>query len=539
MPVEMTMAWYIRLSDEDDDLRSAGKKESNSITNQRNLLREYYNSHEDLKQYEVIEFVDDGYTGTQFERPLFKAMMQMVQHRQVNCIMVKDLSRVGRDYLEVGAYAELIWPLFGIRFISVNEGFDSNNYVGTTGGVEIALRNLINSMYSRDLSAKVKSAKKTLWRQGAYLGGEPFYGYVKDPNNKRKLIIDPPAAEIVRRIYDECISGFTITKIAKKLNEDKVPSPSAYKKKKGNYTNGRIVDMELVWTPATVRSILINERYTGKLIANKTEPVSVGSKKRRSLPEEEWIVVENVHEAIISREIFERAAASRNSRLKTVNYNTKGNLRDRLFYCGYCGRKLQRSEGREKFLYCEKMKYTEESQCSCIWEPVEELEEKVFSVIKTLANILIEQKKMAKLAIKNDATKEKHKIATAKARLQRLQNDKLDLYEEYKNGKMTRTDFMSVYQSRQQEVDKLNAEIKRMENQYDTMRIDQQRLDKAAKDAKEISVLSEYSTTAIMRFVDKIRVFEHGKIEIDLKTNDGLIMNSLKQVVQDQNEKEE
>ena len=203
MQCKKKMAMYIRLSMEDEDIRASDSKtESNSVGNQRKLLLDYYHSHPQIQNYEIIEFCDDGYSGTNFKRPRFMDMMELVRQREIHCIMVKDLSRFGREYLEVGAYLELILPLFGTRFISVNDGFDSSDYVGTTGGLELALRNLINGLYSKDLSIKVRSAIKTRNRRGQYWGGGAFYGYLTDPKDKHKLIVDEDTRSVVEDIFE-------------------------------------------------------------------------------------------------------------------------------------------------------------------------------------------------------------------------------------------------------------------------------------------------------------------------------------------------
>ena len=199
---EKTLAMYIRLSVEDGDLRASQEKsESNSVTNQRKILQSYRDQHSDLRSYRVVEFCDDGYSGTSFERPNFKKMMEMVRHGEIQCILVKDLSRFGREYLEVGAYLELILPLFGTRFVSVGDAFDSNDYIGTTGGMELALRNLVNGMYSKDLSLKIRSAVKTRNRRGMYWGGQAFYGYRLDPADKHKLLVDEAVRATIERIF--------------------------------------------------------------------------------------------------------------------------------------------------------------------------------------------------------------------------------------------------------------------------------------------------------------------------------------------------
>ena len=183
------LAMYIRLSDEDDDKKSQEKSESNSITNQRSLLMEYYRQHPNLAVYQIEEFCDDGFTGTNFERPQFHKMMEKVRNQEVHAILVKDLSRFGRDYLEVSGYLELVLPIFGTRFISINDYFDSFDHMGTTGGMELALRNLINGMYSKDLSLKLKSSYQTRSKRGEFLGGQAFYGYKWIPITKRKLLL--------------------------------------------------------------------------------------------------------------------------------------------------------------------------------------------------------------------------------------------------------------------------------------------------------------------------------------------------------------
>lgn len=175
---------------------------------------------------------------------------------RIHAVIVKDLSRFGRDYLEVGAYLELIFPLSGTRFISINDGFDSNEYIGSTGGLEIALRNLINGMYSRDLSVKSRSAIATRNRQGKYWGGFAFYGYILDPEDKHRILVDEEVRSVVQRIFYECISGYSTAEIAKRLNSDGIPSPAARKKMKGQKYNGRIVESKSVWIPATIRKII-------------------------------------------------------------------------------------------------------------------------------------------------------------------------------------------------------------------------------------------------------------------------------------------
>ncbi len=398
MQYKKVLALYERLSMEDADLRTTKKVESNSISNQRKLLQDYYDTHTELQEYEIVEYCDDGYTGTNFDRPQFMIMMEKVRAREIHAIIVKDLSRFGRDYLEVGTYLELILPLFGTRFISVNDNFDSNNYIGTTGGIELALRNLINGMYSRDLSVKIRSANKTRSRRGDYWGGFAFYGYLLNPRDKHKLIVDQEVVPIILRIFQECIDGLSASQSAKGLNTDGIPSPVEHKRAIGGKYNGRVMENQSIWTASAIIRILKDERYTGKMVSNKRETIGISTNKMRALPSDEWIVVNDTHEAIISQEMFELAAAARKGRIKTVNKNTAGNRADNLFVCGHCGRRLQKSHGKITHLFCTKAGVVEESPCARIHEPIEELEYKVLTLIKMFAKAFVEKAVQVKAA---------------------------------------------------------------------------------------------------------------------------------------------
>ena len=334
------IATYIRLSVEDGDLTGGSKVESNSVVNQRMLLSEFIQSREDLTGCRVVEFCDDGYTGTNFERPGFQEMMVQVKLKQIDCIVVKDLSRFGREYLDVSSYLELILPVFDIRFISVNDGFDSNDYVGTTGGMELAFRNLINGMYSRDISMKVKSARKTRERRGEYMGGHPFYGYLKDSLNRHHLVVDEEARPVIERIFRMSADGVSTMAIAKVLNEEGVPSPVELKKSRGIGYSKPLAEEKALWMQASVRKILRDERYTGKMISNVRSSAFVGKNIMVNNKKSDWIVVDNTHEAIISRELFEEANGALSARAKAFNRNTNWKVSGNLFVCGFCGRKL-------------------------------------------------------------------------------------------------------------------------------------------------------------------------------------------------------
>jgi len=522
------LAAYVRLSIEDGDVLEASNKiESNSISSQRGLIMDYYENSSGLKEYEIEVFCDDGYTGTNFNRPAFQKMMEDIKMGRIHAVIVKDLSRFGRDYLEVGAYLELIFPLSGTRFISINDGFDSNEYIGSTGGLEIALRNLINGMYSRDLSVKSRSAIATRNRQGKYWGGFAFYGYILDPEDKHRILVDEEVRSVVQRIFYECISGYSTAEIAKRLNSDGIPSPAARKKMKGQKYNGRIVESKSVWIPATIRKILNDERYTGKMISGTRESVGINTKKFRTLPKEEWIVVEGTHESIVSQECFDAAKTALKSRIRTVNKNTSGDRANNLFVCGYCGRKLQSSPAKIVHLYCGKSRTVIDAVCGGLHEDYEQLKSAVLKILRFFAKILMDEVVLQNATIRESIPKLKKQIKELEYRIQQLENSKLDLYEDYRNDNISRERFIELQSERQEENDKLQHLRNGCEKELQEFISKDQHLSEAISSAQEIQALSEYNPKVIRKLVKKIHVYENGKIEIELLSNDDFIVESL------------
>lgn len=517
--LKKTIAMYIRLSLEDGDINNNGKKESNSIVNQRSLLQEFIKSDAELSQYEIKEFCDDGYSGTNFHRPAFQKMMQEVKKQEIQCIIVKDLSRFGREYLDVSSYLERIFPVFGIRFISVNDYFDSNDYIGTTGGMELAFRNLINAMYSKDLSVKTKSARKTRAKRGEYVGGHPFYGYLKDPSDKHHLIVDENVRHIIERIYDMCIEGYSTMAISKILNDEKIPCPAEYKRQKGIRYNKPTLEKKSFWIQSTVRSILKDQRYTGKMVSNRFQSAGIGQNTFIQNDAKDWIIVDGTHEAIISEEIFIRANEALSSRVKTINKNTSWKRSGNLFVCGYCGRKLQKSTEKEVHLYCLKSKYEENVECCNIYEGLEELEQAVFLSLKKMEQILTNSLVIARKKKENEENLLRKEIELLQKRKQRIVSDKSRLYERYKNGDISREQYITLQNSRKEETESLERKFDMLKQKIREIEEDQASVD-FKNEIKNIGALKEYDPKVIGRMVEKILVFEHGRIELIMKNQD-------------------
>ena len=520
MLYKKTLALYIRLSIEDGDLKkSVDKTESNSVSNQRKLLLDYYRSHPELNEYELVEFCDDGYSGTNFERPQFQEMMQQVKRGQIHCIMVKDLSRFGREYLEVGAYLELILPLFGTRFISVNDAFDTNRYVGTTGGMELALRNLINGMYSRDLSVKVRSAIKTRNRRGQYWGGNTFYGYALAPDDKHRLVVDEEVRKVIVMIFELCVEGLSTMQIAQRLNELDILCPAEYKKKKGGKYNGRTVEKRSIWLGGTVRKILNDERYTGKMVSGTRESDGIRTNKMKMLPKEEWIVVEGTHEAIISQELFDQAAASLRSRIRTVNDNTSGDRSGNLFVCGYCGRKLQKSNGKQIHLYCIKGRSDTSSDCDHIHEEWNSLKNTVLQVFLTHVKLMYEKAEKVKVKSVSEEAALRDSTQKIESKIRALRNRKTTLYEEYRSGKYTKEQFVKMKAQDEREIAEMAKKLEENSQNLDQV-IKRKKAADNTMSATSGIVLTSYDPKIVRRFVDEIKVYGKDRMEICFKNSD-------------------
>ena len=278
---------YLRLSQGDEDIDGLEKKESNSISNQKLLLEGFIDAHDDLKLVDI--FIDDGYSGSNFDRPEFQRMLSDIRENKINCVVVKDLSRFGRNYIESGRYIEKIFPMLGIRFIAITDGYDSiNEDMGSE--MIIPFKNLINDAYCRDISVKIRSHMDIKRRNGEYIGAFAAYGYLKDEENKNHLVIDDYAADVVRDIFTMKLCGMSQQSIADKLNADGILSPIQYKKSIGVELESSFQkSIKPKWSYNAVLRILKNEVYTGTVVQGKCTTPNYKIKKRIHKDETEWI----------------------------------------------------------------------------------------------------------------------------------------------------------------------------------------------------------------------------------------------------------
>lgn len=293
-------AIYVRLSKEDGDVSDVSKAESNSISNQKELIKEFLKDKQDIVV--VSERVDDGYSGVNFDRPEFQEMITECRTGNIKCIIVKDLSRLGRNYVEVGNLLEQLFPFLGVRVISVNDSYDSDTLIGQTGGIDVVFKNLVYNLYSRDLSQKVKSAVITRMKRGEYIDPFGLFGYKKSDNDIHKLAIDEEAAAIVRRIFFMVIDNMPRREIVKILNEESVPTPAVYKQRKGCTRDWFPEGKKSGWNTSMIAKIIRDERYAGHMVSHKKEYEAFESKHQVAVDKSEWIIIRNTHEGIVSHD---------------------------------------------------------------------------------------------------------------------------------------------------------------------------------------------------------------------------------------------
>jgi DNA invertase Pin-like site-specific DNA recombinase len=337
-----TTVGYARLS----ILETRDRKDNEALQNQKTLIREYIQGQHNLKLLSIYE--DNGETGTNFRRPGFESMMEAVCDGKADCIVVKDLSRFGRNYIEAGNYLEHVFPALGVRFISIGDGYDSADAT-TTDCLVVALKNLMNQMYSKDISRKSGSVLREKIKRGEFIGGYASYGYIKDPEDRHRIIVDPEAAEVVRSIFQKKLEGVSNAAIVRWLNNSGILSPCCYRHQKGILLDHRYAQPK-PWKAETVKNILRSQVYLGHMVQGHRRSEFYAGIPDRLLPQSEWVIVKNTHEAIISQEDFDRVQALCETKRREYyanlgKYDHLGkseNILRGLVYCGDCGRPMVR-----------------------------------------------------------------------------------------------------------------------------------------------------------------------------------------------------
>ena len=457
---------YLRLSREDGD-----KLESDSIKNQRELIREFIDQHEGLSL--VDEYVDDGYSGTSYERPSFQKLMEDVKSGKINCIIVKDLSRLGRNYIETGRYLEKIFPMLGVRFISILDHYDSANDSTEADQIIIPFKNLINDSYCRDISTKIRSQFDVKRRNGKFIGSFAGYGYQKDPKDKNHLIIDPFAADIVRMVFRLKMDGYNSQRIAETLNDMGVLPPAEYKRSQGlNYDCGFKSGRNPKWEVVSVNRILTNEMYVGTMVQGFHSKINYKVKRSRAVPKEEWIRVENTHEAIIEKSVFDEVQ-------RLLEYDTRTAPDQNAVYpfsglvvCGDCGQSMNRrrvKKGNKQYPYFHCSTYKSGNGCTSHLINADKLEAVVLDAVWTQIDLALRAEEILRSIdrIPENQTFVKTingQINEMKSEAERYRTLKIQVYTDLQDGVISKQEFEEI---NRRFTEKLEASEKKMQSLID------------------------------------------------------------------------
>ncbi|MGL6202327.1 MAG: recombinase family protein [Lachnospiraceae bacterium] len=510
-PQNYTAALYLRLSKEDDNTSD----DSESIKNQRAILEEYA-KREKINIHDV--YIDDGISGTSFDRPGFERMIKDIEMKKINLVITKDMSRLGRDYIDTGHYMERYFPEHGVRYISLLDDIDTGS-INYNGDIT-PFKALLNDMYAKDISKKIKSVKRDKQRKGLFIGGKAPYGYKKSSEEKNVIVIDEPAAENVRYIFQLALEGKSCRQIAMILNEQNIPTPATYAginlTKKGPYSGK--------WSSERISDMLQNQVYLGYMVQGRVQKVSYKSKKSRKLPRDQWTVVEDTHEAIIDRQAFEKVSMlikSRNqTRSRTHNYLLKG-----IIFCHECQHPLgvvnRTLAGNRQMLYfiCRTyQRFTKYDACTCHCVREEDVTAAVLNKVQEICknylktlnfDVLTNEAKNKIQAEKQrqgkDVLKMKARLETIEAKMERAYDDRLE-------GIIDEALFQKTQKRLSDEQSNLKLKINLLEqNDNDDILLDKENV-------KELVVrflnAEEYRRELIVSLIERIELTRHKEILI-------------------------
>ena len=511
----------------------------NSITNQRDLIKEYLKTKPEIEL--VSEYIDDGYSGVSFDRPAFNSMLDDMRKGNINCIAVKDLSRFGRNYIESGRYIRTLFPLLGVRFIAINDGYDSAEEKSLINDYIIPFKNIINDVYCADISKKIRSQLEIKRKKGDFIGSFVPFGYLKSKDNKNRLVIDETAAEIVRTIFKYKISGMSYQGIADKLNSLSVSSPLEYKQSMGLSCSAALkLNPKAKWSPNAIQRILSNEVYTGALIQGKTTTPNYKIKNKIIRDKSEWVRVENAHEAIISKREFELVADligrdTRSAPSKITAYPFSG-----MIFCSKCNQSIVRKVTHSKnktaayYFYVCTRTHKNDKREGCAGIRIQE--NKFYTAVKlTVKNYIkgvldidhalryIDEIPDKKASVK----KLQHQVELKKAEIEKLQSRKLRLYEDYittkshitnkirSDSEITPDEYEIFKKNYNSQIDEAETALENLKKEIAEL------IGQKNQNSYEIIEYFKYhcgfieiSRELIVNLIDKIIIYERGRLEI-------------------------
>jgi len=454
-------AVYIRLSVEDN------KKRGNSIESQKSIIENYIALNPDFEVYKT--YIDNGATGVNFERNGFKRMLDDIESGKVNCVIVKDLSRLGRNVIDTGYYIEKYFPLKNVRFIAVNDNFDSDDKANVHNGIILPLKNMINEAYSLDIAKKIRAQAEQSIKAGDYIGARPPYGYLKSPENCHKLIIDPETAPIVRQIFRWAYEKVSLNSIVLRLNEADILPPSQHKQSVGLITNEKLLGNGK-WLTITVSRILADQVYVGDMVQGKSKTFN---RKQIRANEEDWITVSNTHEPIISREVFEavkeyrKQIAEDSKKIKAKPYSE--NIFKGKIFCGHCGKNLHRERNKtdKYYFHCITNSRVKKGDCKGTHINEPELISAVTSMLRKKSEVLIGRDFMSaqsNKALNDGENAVKSKISSLNKGISQNRTYLKGLYENLVNQLISETDYFDFKRRYEEKIESALNEIRGLEN---------------------------------------------------------------------------
>lgn len=512
-------AIYVRLSKEDGDVAEAGKKESNSISNQKSLIRDFLRDKEDIEI--VSERVDDGYSGSNFERPQFRLMMEDIKKGIIDCVVVKDLSRFGREYIDSGKYIERLFPALGVRFIAINDHIDSLE--DGRDDIVVPFKNLMNDAYCRDISIKIRSHLEVKRKNGDYIGAFTPYGYLKDENDKNRLIPDTYAAGIVREIFRMKIGGMSQSAIASYLNDHGVLSPMEYKHSLGIRIQDNFKTHEQAeWSAMSVRRILENEVYLGTLVQGKYTTPNHKVKKLIEKPEKEWIRIKGNHTPIIGERDFLLVQKLLGMDTRTSPYEKEVYVLSGLAVCGDCGAPMIKRDvpaGGKIYSYYICSRNNATKKCGTHRIPREKLESLVLQVLQVhIANILDMKRILEYINVvpfqELDIKELEARRDVKEQEIERCKEMRNLLYEDLKDGVVSKEDYAELYEGYNDKRRKAEEEVRSIQHEIRDI------LDSKTEKYQWLDYFAEHqniehlSRTAAVELIDCVKIYDKKHIEV-------------------------
>ena len=526
MSEPITRVWnttlYLRLSRDDGD-----KEESNSITGQRALLRDYLTKNPELREYAVR--VDDGFSGATFERPAFGAMLADVKAGKTDCIIVKDLSRFGRNYLDAGEYIEKIFPFLGVRFIAINDNYDSKNGHSSSDDLVIPFKNLINEAYCRDISVKIRSQLEIKRKSGQYIGSFATYGYMKDDIQKNKLIVDEYAADIVRDIFKWKLDGVSPQDIADKLNLAGILSPLEYKKSIGmNFSTPFKANAQALWSAGSIIRILKNSVYVGVLTQGKATTPSYKVHKRLTKPEDEWIVIQDNHEPIIDCVDFDSVQKALSLDTRTSPNEDSVQLFSGMVFCGECGASMVRKtvpSGNRKYIYYVCSANKNDKSCSAHSIRDTALEEIVLEALRQYIRDVVDLQELLEITDTAplrtaEAQKVQRQLDKKRGELERYHKLLMSLYENLADNIITKDEYARLKKNYADRAEETEHQLDMLQATIDAIHEHGGEDKTWMEQFKKRQNLTALDRSIVVSLIERVMVYPDRRIEVTYRWQD-------------------